>query len=224
MIALAASAAMMAAPLLAETTTAPAPHPEIQFSQPEQEITLRGGETVEIRWSGIPREAEEIELLLSVDGGRRFSLRLTEELDAHSHSFLWRVPNLIAEKASLAIRIGVGGREITSAHGPVFRLSPDPSLPKVPLRWRSGEIWLDSDDGDDDASGRRSLPVSDLSADPEAMTALPDDAGALDLPRSSYPPPEPAAHKAPDRSLCERVALERIGSPSRVPLSIPQRI
>ena len=38
--------------------------------------------------------------------------RLTDEIDSSSGSFLWRVPGLLTDAASLAIRMGVRGREI----------------------------------------------------------------------------------------------------------------
>lgn len=72
---------------------------------------VAAGDTVVVRWSGIPSSAREIELLLSVDGGRTFSLRLTNELEPGSGSFLWQVPALETDRARVAIRMGLTPRD-----------------------------------------------------------------------------------------------------------------
>ena len=100
----------------------------IRFSQPAEGSSLLEGETIQIRWSGVPADAEEMELLLSVDGGKNFSLRLTDELKSGSGSFLWRVPGLLTDTASLGIRVGVHGEEIVSSPGRLFGTSPAHSI------------------------------------------------------------------------------------------------
>jgi len=67
---------------------------------------LRAGEVVEIRWEMPPGDVEEMELLLSIDDGRHFTLRISPELDPGSRRFRWRVPNLGAESARIAMRVG----------------------------------------------------------------------------------------------------------------------
>jgi len=74
--------------------------------------TLRAGVTVEVRWGGLPPGVEELEILLSLDGGRCFSVRVTPECDPHAGRYLWRVPNLATSDARLRLRLGIGGREI----------------------------------------------------------------------------------------------------------------
>ena len=145
-IAVPAGAAAVASPFRAPVSVVALSLPTIVFSQPAEGSALREGETIQIRWSGVPADAEEIELLLSVDGGRNFSLRLTDELYSSSGSFLWRVPGLSTDTASLAIRMGVHGQEVLSAPGPLFRLSHGPSTPTALLRWKAGEIWV-ADEG-----------------------------------------------------------------------------
>ena len=154
----------------------------IHFSQPAEGASLHGGETVQIRWSGVPADAEEIELLLSVDGGRHFSLRLTDELDSGSGSFLWRVPSLLTDSASLAIRVGAHGEETVSAPGPLFRLSHSPSTTAVLLRWKAGEIWVDSSDPDG-AALRGTRSPSGLSTDLGRITSVPRGSEAVSLRR-----------------------------------------
>jgi hypothetical protein len=199
----------------------------IRFSHPAAGATLREGDIVEIRWSGVPADADEVELLLSVDGGRHFSLRLTEELDATSGSWLWRVPALETDNAALAIRMGVNGKEITSAPGPRFRLSPGLGAAGASLRWQGGEIWMDSGDRAETAG-----PVSPsspcLSAEPTRIASVPGDSDPIDLPRTSKGRAVRIATETGGRALRDaegafREVLLTI-SASRVPLSIPQRI
>jgi hypothetical protein len=205
-----------AAPVLASSLSA------IRFSQPAEGASLHEGETVQIRWSGVPADAEEIELLLSVDGGENFSLRLTDELDSSSGSFLWRVPGLLTDTASLAIRMGAHGEEIVSAPGPLFRLSHGPSTPAVLLRWKAGEIWVDSRHPDE-TTLRRTRSPSGLSTRPERITSVPGGCDAVDLPRAGARTVA-IAHESQPRALCDADTPVSIGFPSRIPLSIPQRI
>jgi hypothetical protein len=194
----------------------------IHFSQPAEGASLHEGETVQIRWSGVPADAEEIELLLSVDGGETFSLRLTDELESTSGSFLWRVPGLLTDTASLAIRVGAHGEEIVSAPGPLFRLSHGPSTPAVLLRWKAGEIWVDSRDPDGTTfQGTRS--TTGLSTHSDRIRSVPGGSDAVNLTRSSARPVA-MTHESHGRALGDADRLVSIGSPSRIPISIPQRI
>ena len=195
----------------------------IRFLQPPERSSLHEGEIVEIRWSGVPGDADEIELLLSVDGGQHFSLRLTDELNSGSNSYLWLVPGLVADNASLAIRVGVRGREITSAPGPRFRLSRNPSTASVPLRWKLGEIWVESGNPGE-AAGRSTPSPSGLSTRPERILSVPDDSDAAELPRSSKASAANTTHEIPIGHLREADPPVLSGLPSRAPLSTPQRI
>src|SRR5262245_32960283 len=67
---------------------------------------LHDGDVVTLAWSGVPDGAREVEVLLSVDGGAHFPLRVTAELDVHRGRAMWRVPNLPAESARLRLRFG----------------------------------------------------------------------------------------------------------------------
>jgi hypothetical protein len=221
-IAVSAGAAAIASPCPAPDRVAAAPLPKILFSQPAEGSSLHEGDTVQIRWSGVPADAEEIELLLSVDGGRQFSLRLTDALDSTSGSFLWRVPSLSTDTASLAIRMGVHGEEIVSAPGPLFRLSHSPSTPGALLRWRAGEIWMDSRDPDEPTPGD-TRSASGLSTRPEQITSIPGGSDTVSLPRSAARLVT-IVHESQRRALREADTPVAIGSSSRIPLSIPQRI
>ena len=201
---------------------AAAPVVPVHFSQPAEGASLHEGEIVQIRWSGVPADAEEIELLLSVDGGQHFSLRLTDELDSSSGSFLWRVPSLLTDSASLAIRVGAHGEETVSASGPLFRLSHGPSTPAVLLRWKAGEIWLDSRDPDASKLGSTRSP-SGLSTHPGRIRSVPGGSEAVSLRRFSTRP-EIVAHDSFGRAFRDAEKPLAIGSPPRLPRSIPQRI
>lgn len=206
-----------AAAVIASSLTA------VRFSRPGEGSALREGEIVEIRWSGVPGDADEIELLLSVDGGQHFSLRLTDELNSGSKSFLWRVPGLLTDSASLAIRMGIHGREILSAPGPLFRLSRNPWTASTSLRWKAGEIWVDSGDPGETA-GRNMPSPSGFSTRPERITSVPDDSDAADLPHFSNARPAASACGMSNSALREAYRPVLIDSPSRAPLSIPRRI
>lgn len=198
--------------------------PGVTFTQPEPGATLHGGELVEIRWSAVPPEAKEVELLLSVDGGRHFSLRLTDELGADSRSFRWRVPNLIADGATLSLRMGIDCRETESAAGPLFSLRPEPSPAMALLQWRSEEIWVDSDEQSGRDREEESLPAPGLSAQPEQLTALPREAGAFLCPTTFDPSTASLAREIPCRSAGRMPGPAALAPLSRSPHSIPQRI
>jgi hypothetical protein len=194
----------------------------VSFTRPSAGALLRAGETVEIRWSGVPAGAEEIELLLSLDGGRHFSIRLSEELDADEGNFLWRVPNLVSEGASLAIRMGRGGHEIMSAGGPLFRIEHDGALGRPALAWRAEEIWLDPEAAVDENGGSPAPPPHRMSA-PAELASLPADSRGALLPRFLRAPGSTKQRDvqslpaSPDSLPPARIA-------SRIPTFIPQRI
>jgi hypothetical protein len=81
---------------------------------------LTAGDEMELRWSELPGETEELELLLSLDDGRTFHVRVSEELQGGTRHYRWRVPNLPAERARLRLRIGGRERESEGATSPAF--------------------------------------------------------------------------------------------------------
>ncbi len=149
-------------------------------SGPRQSNRLDAGSLVEVRWSGLPDSAEEVELLLSVDGGRTYSVRLTDELEPGDGSWLWKVPRLDTNAARLAIRMGGDGGEVVAATSRPFLIAPDPSAARIRLRWYSGEIWAEADR---EAEPARPSSEGDLSRSGESMTALPEAADAVDVRR-----------------------------------------
>jgi hypothetical protein len=143
-------------------------------------LSLGAGQTVEIRWSGIPKSVGEMELLLSLDGGRTFPVRLTEEIAPDLEFFSWVVPNLSTETACLALRMGLDGREITGPPSTLFQISPDRFLSTVGLLWRNGEIWANQHSPD---TPRQPAFPTGLDSDPGEVRSLGMDFEAADVSR-----------------------------------------
>lgn len=152
--------ALIAAYLLGAAATSAAE--PVVFSSPRAAEPVLGGEQVEVRWSGVPSGAEEMELLLSLDGGQRIALRLTSEIPVAARSFSWKVPNLVCSRASLVLRIGSLGRETIVGASAPFTILPDPSLGFEAFVARSGELWLSSrTDSRDPLGAAGAAPVQD---------------------------------------------------------------
>jgi hypothetical protein len=157
------------------------------------------GQTVEVRWSGLPAGVEEMELLLSLDGGRHFPVRITPDLDADHGSYAWQVPHLPSGAARLALRIRLDGREVIAGRSPLFRIAAGDraSRPVAARRRRDGDLWLGDLDGAGDALGASGFEAGEprhrLAAGPPAAAA-------------SVPPPPPAARQ---RSLPQQAARHR---------------
>ncbi|MEO6325194.1 MAG: hypothetical protein ABIT01_03280 [Thermoanaerobaculia bacterium] len=97
----------------------------------------------------------ESELLLSLDGGLTFPIRLTRDLDIDTSRVRFRVPNLPTDRARLALRVGFRdrGEEIIETIGPEFSIGHDDRESLEPLARVRGE-WRTQDalDEDRDAS------------------------------------------------------------------------
>jgi hypothetical protein len=129
-------AVLAAAPVLAGiTVTAPPPARH-----------LAPGESVAIAWSDLPAGVEELEVLLSLDGGRSYPVRLTPSMDPRRAVFEWVVPNLPAACARVRLRVGIGGREIESEASPPFEIGRAVDAPIAPLEFRNGEWWIEEAD------------------------------------------------------------------------------
>jgi hypothetical protein len=157
----------------------------VVFTAPLQGQSLQGGAVVEVSWAGVPSDAEEVELLLSLDGGRRVAVRLTEELSSGDRSYLWRVPNLSARRAALVLRMGIEGQEIESAPSAVFEIRPEPARPVVPVDWRAGELWIS---GEARAANADPLPAAGLDSRTAQWTPLRDRSDSLARPAGAALP------------------------------------
>lgn len=82
------------------------------------------GSTVTVPLVEVP-DADEMELVLSLDGGASFPVRVTAEIAPGTRSVSWRVPNLPSPRARLALRAGVDGSESLRAIGDGFTIEPN---------------------------------------------------------------------------------------------------
>ena len=79
---------------------------------------VRAGQEITLRWSDLPPAVDEVEILLSLDGGRSFAMRVSPELDQRSGVYRWRVPDVEAEHVVLRLRMGTREAELP---GPISR-------------------------------------------------------------------------------------------------------
>ena len=85
--------AALAPLLLAAFGAAEGATPAVQVSieQPAAGVRLMAGSTTAVRWTQLPAEVEEFELLLSLDGDPSFTVRLTPQRDPSSRELSWEV-------------------------------------------------------------------------------------------------------------------------------------
>ena len=81
-----------------------------RFDVPAVGDVIASGTSVEVRWSvsSDAREATELELVLSLDGGLTFPIRVSPERSPRSTGLRWSVPDLPSAHARLAVRSGSG--------------------------------------------------------------------------------------------------------------------
>jgi hypothetical protein len=92
----------------------PAPPPPYNpvLISPTAGQVLYPGQTVRVEWqNSIPHMGDypaycEIELWLSLDGGRTYTMRITPSMDPNTRFFYWIVPNTPTNSALLDIRFG----------------------------------------------------------------------------------------------------------------------
>src|SRR5437763_141636 len=74
---------------------------------------VRSGQLIELKWT--PADSiSELEILLSLDGGRHYTMCISPSLDPLRCRFVWRVPDVDAP-LRMRIRFNRGGREIEGA-------------------------------------------------------------------------------------------------------------
>ncbi len=100
---------------------------------------LRPGDVVELRWDGLDAGVREVELELSLDGGRW--VRISPEMHALEGRWEWRVPNVAAERARIRLRAGGEHREEVAAVGADFRIAAAGSRAGAERRDFLGEWW-----------------------------------------------------------------------------------
>lgn len=122
---------------------------EPRFLAPAAGDLLGSGVVHEARWSAPCEQhadADEMELLLSLDGGRTFPIRLTAELPLCASTFRWKVPALSTGRARLAVRIGEEGRPETERiafMSQEFQIASSESSPTAGLVRGPSEWWTE---------------------------------------------------------------------------------
>lgn len=112
-----------------------------EIRRPSRGEALRAGEWAEVSWTALPPRVDEFELLLSLDDGASYTVRLTPQLDPATHGYRWRVPNFPTSRARIQLRVGIDGQEIALAAGEAFEIVGETAQPLGGLRWHDGEWW-----------------------------------------------------------------------------------
>ena len=76
--------------------------------------TLQPGQVIVLEWTSV-QEVEELEILLSLDGGRTYPIWISPELAPGDRRFVWHVPLGLGPSVRMRIRYNRGGREIEGA-------------------------------------------------------------------------------------------------------------
>jgi hypothetical protein len=155
---------------------APAVFAASGFLRPVAGDRLESGTVVELLWNldGVSPDAQESELVLSLDGGRTFPVRLTADFEPATRKILWRVPALPTDQARLALRAGNDeepAQETLLLVSPAFVISgssPDATLEElfaVGSEWRTREA-LEIDPGRSRDTGLHGVSSQQIHAGP----------------------------------------------------------
>lgn len=164
------------------------------FVSPAAGARVESGQTVAVEWnlfSPSPFGFEESELLLSLDGGRTFPLRVTREIAPGARQLFWRVPALPTTRARLALRTGSGDPDSETIRlvGQEFSIVAGPRLPLEGL-FRVDQEWRTSD-----ALERPQRPAPErgsLRGKQERMVSAPARAPAMEKRPDLLPRPGPS--------------------------------
>jgi hypothetical protein len=170
-----------------------------ELLEPARGARLQPDTIVRVSWtSGVAaeRKFDEMELVLSLDGGRSFPLRVTAMVSPAEDFVLWRVPKLPSEHAVIALRAGVGERResesirAVSSEFTILAGADDPpeQLSRVRDEWRTPEAA---------AGSPKDLPDGSLAASPDEMRAAPPPDSAAEPPGSALSEPDRGGCDAP---------------------------
>jgi len=115
------------------------------FSSPAQQARLEARAQEAVTWT-TPAAAfsyDEMELVLSLDGGATFPVRVTAFVRPGREGWTWRVPGLPTGHARLALRVGMDERrgfEHILLVSPEFEIVADPNPPLEELFSVDGEL------------------------------------------------------------------------------------
>ena len=187
---------LLAAALNAETS---------RLWRPAAGERVSSGGTLEARWTLSPCDpsvGDEAELLLSLDGGHSFPLRVSREVLPESGRAVWRVPSLPSSHARLALRTGRRGEdesESVALVGAEFEIA-------VIERGAAEELFLGRDEWATRDAARdagAAPPVSNVGWEGAPDLARPHDSDPAIEPRSTAAPNLPL-EIAPDRPILFR--------------------
>ena len=148
---------------------------------------VHAGEVVELRWSTPPADVEEVEVMLSLDGGRTYDVRISPEIDPRARVWRWRVPNLPSSEARLRLRLGSRRGEREGAPTRAFTILGASDRPIERRQVHEGHWW----DGPD--AFERVVASASLGASGESIqSSAPERAAALP-PRAPDVAPQTAA-------------------------------
>ena len=87
----------------------------------EVPATVSAGQTVVLELGAAPLDVDEMEILLSLDDGRSFPVRVTREIEPGARVVRWTVPALATSSARLRVRFGEheGGAREHETWGPM---------------------------------------------------------------------------------------------------------
>lgn len=101
--------ALSVAPILVNTSKAAGGY-SAQLISPRAGQVVCPGQTIRVEWKStlpsINLGACEMEVWLSLDGGRTFSMWISPWMDPKAQYFYWTVPNIPTNQAVLDIRFG----------------------------------------------------------------------------------------------------------------------
>jgi hypothetical protein len=210
---------LAAAVYLAATAVATAAEPG-SFRLPSAGDRFRPNESSTVSWSldsGALAERDEMELVLSLDGGATFPIRVTGRLSTAARSVVWRVPALPTGRAVLALRAGDDDEEESEtifAVSEPFAIAADPNIPPealypVAAEWRTGDAL-------DGAPVR--TPSHNL-ASPEEGPEISSVGGSAD--ESDTPPMVADAVPSESGPVANAPPRPRPPTPPRLPTSLP---
>jgi len=138
---LAAVAATTAAPVAAAPAPAPAGEADgACLASPPAGI--RAGDVLELSWSELPAGIDECEILLSLDDGRTWPVRVSPELERAERRYRWRVPNLPSPTARLRLRLGGARGERLAPVSAAFRIEGSAAAGPPDDILREGTLWI----------------------------------------------------------------------------------
>jgi hypothetical protein len=159
------------------------------FQRPLTGERLEPSAIVDVSWilDDSRLKATECELVLSLDGGATFPIRVTADLDPSTHRIAWRVPALATSQARLALRVGSDenpSEETLRLLSPPFVIVAAPQAPLEELlpgrsEWRTREAASAGGAGPSaagfltkSAETMRSVLDRETSAEPGSVAAI----------------------------------------------------